>query len=502
MRAAIYARYSPGPTQKEESIDAQLRASRAYCQRKGHSIVKEYIDEAESGRFDDRPDFQKMIQDAKTKIFDVVVFHKIDRNARNEYDYYFYKGQLKKLGIKLEYAEQQIDDSAEGQMMETMLVGMAAYYSRNLAREVLKGLKENAYKAKFNGGNAPFGYDIIDGQYVINEAEAAAVRFIFEKYLEDWPYYKIAEELDARGFRRPSTGEGFSLFTVRWITTNPVYIGTYTYGRSKRNEQGNKIRKGITDAITIENALPAIIDRDTWDATQEKRKSNKTRAGAYKAKGVYLLSGLAFCGDCETTYVGHGSYHEGTDKKGYGFYMCGKRAKKAAACRNRMVQKDHLEAVVLERLCQFMRNHKAVEALAEKLNRDYRENTNEVTRELARLQKENQQITKRISNLLDTIEEGRATEAVKQRLKENDARKTQIDARIAELQKSVKRFVITKDDIPAILSAFERMLKNESTEGRKKLFQTFVKKVEVINNPSCDFAIEYNLPAAWGHEQA
>lgn len=500
MRAAIYARYSPGPTQKEESIDAQLRANRAHCQRKGHTIVKEYIDEAESGRFDDRADFQNMIRDAKSRLFDVVVFHKIDRNARNEYDYYFYKGQLKKLGIKLEYAEQQIDDSAEGQMMETMLVGMAAYYSRNLAREVLKGLKENAYKAKFNGGTAPFGYRVVEGQYVIHEAEAAAVRFIFEKYLEGWAYYKIAEELDARGYRRPSTGEGFSLFTVRWITTNPVYIGTYCYGKSKRNENGNKTFKGITDVITIENALPAIIDRETWDKAQEKRKTNKTRAGAYKAKGDYLLSGLAYCGDCGTSYVGHGSYHEGTEKKGYGFYMCGKRARKAAACRNRMVQKELLETAVLDRLCQFMRNHKAVEALAEKLNADYRDNTNEAAKELSSLEKEKQQVTKRISNLLNTMEEGRINPAVKQRLDEHTTRKAQIDARITELQKTVKRFVITKNDIPAIMAAFEQMVRTESIEGRKKLFQAFVKRVEVVNNPSNDFAIEFSLPASWGHE--
>lgn len=154
MRAVCYARYSD-EQQREESITAQLRAAREYCSKKGYTIIREYFDEAKSGKNDNRPAYQKMLADAKKKLFDVIVFHKIDRNARNEYDYYFHKAQLTKLGVYLEYVTQNIDSSPEGAMMEAMLVGMAAYYSRNLTKEVIKGMRENAYKAKFNGGYPP-----------------------------------------------------------------------------------------------------------------------------------------------------------------------------------------------------------------------------------------------------------------------------------------------------------------------------------------------------------
>ena len=136
-RAALYARYS-SDNQRAESITAQLRACNAYCEKKDHQVVKEYIDEAESGRFDDRPAYQAMMKDAKAGSFDVVVFHKIDRSGRDETDFYFYKALLKRAGVSIEYAECEIADTPEGQLLESMLVGMAAYFSRNLAREAKK----------------------------------------------------------------------------------------------------------------------------------------------------------------------------------------------------------------------------------------------------------------------------------------------------------------------------------------------------------------------------
>ena len=159
LNAVIYARFSPD-MQREESIDAQVRACKAYAKSKGYTVVKEYVDEAKSGRSTlTRDAYNQMMADAMENKFDVIIFHKIDRNSRNELNYFIFKDKLEKLGIRYEYAAQPIDtDSPEGQVMETVMVGMAAYYSRNLAKETKKGMNENAYKAIFNGGYAPLGY--------------------------------------------------------------------------------------------------------------------------------------------------------------------------------------------------------------------------------------------------------------------------------------------------------------------------------------------------------
>ena len=207
-RAVIYARFS-SDNQREESIDAQVRACKAYCKGKGYLVTHIYRDEAKSGtKLAGRDAYNQMLADAKDDLFDVVIFHKVDRNARNEFDYYTTKRTLTQLGIKYEYAVQNIDNTPEGQMMESMLVGFAAYYSRNLAKETKKGLNENAYKAQFNGGTAPFGYKIVDKHYVIDEREADGVRMIFKMYLSGQGYLEISKALAEKGYKTKS-GKNF-----------------------------------------------------------------------------------------------------------------------------------------------------------------------------------------------------------------------------------------------------------------------------------------------------
>jgi site-specific DNA recombinase len=175
IRAAAYARYS-SDNQREESIDAQLRAIREYCDRNGIRLVKIYTDEARSATTDDRPGFLQMIQDSALGLFDAVIVHKLDRFSRDRYDSAFYKRQLKKNGVRLISVLENLDDSPESIILESVLEGMAEYYSRNLAREVMKGMKETALQCKHTGGKPPLGYDVApDGTYVINEQEAKAV---------------------------------------------------------------------------------------------------------------------------------------------------------------------------------------------------------------------------------------------------------------------------------------------------------------------------------------
>ena len=200
-RAVIYARYS-SDKQREESIDAQVRACKDYCLRHHYLITKVYADEAKSGRdIAKRDAYNQMMADAVEGKFDIIIFHKIDRNSRNEFNYYTVQNTLTRLGVEYAYAQQPIDDSPEGKMTEAMLVAMAAYYSRNLGKETKKGLNENAYKALFNGGRPPLGYKIVDQRYEIEPHEAEAVRIIYQLYLAGFGYNKIAHVLNSKGFK-------------------------------------------------------------------------------------------------------------------------------------------------------------------------------------------------------------------------------------------------------------------------------------------------------------
>ena len=160
MKAVIYARYS-SDSQREESIEGQIRECTAFAEKNGITILRHYIDRAFSARTDNRPEFQNMIKDSSKKLFDMIIVWKLDRFARNRYDSARYKAQLKKNGVKVVSATEVISEGAEGIILESVLEGYAEYYSADLSEKVIRGRTENALKCKFNGGTLPIGY-IID----------------------------------------------------------------------------------------------------------------------------------------------------------------------------------------------------------------------------------------------------------------------------------------------------------------------------------------------------
>ena len=164
MRGVIYARYS-SDNQREESIEGQLRENTAYAKKNGIEIVGTYIDRAVSAKTDNRPEFQRMIKDSAKKGFDVVIVWKLDRFARNRFDSARYKAALKKNNVRVVSATEAISEGAEGIILESVLEGMAEYYSAELAEKVTRGMTENALKCKFNGGTLPYGYMVGEDQH-------------------------------------------------------------------------------------------------------------------------------------------------------------------------------------------------------------------------------------------------------------------------------------------------------------------------------------------------
>ncbi|MCI1958001.1 MAG: recombinase family protein [Clostridia bacterium] len=183
--AVVYARFS-STNQREESIDAQVRACRKFAEEKGLIITKIYADSARSGTNDNRPEFQQMLQDSKNGSFDTVIVHKLDRFSRNRYDSIICKKKLKMNNCRLMSVTERLDDSPESIMMESVTEGMNEYYSQNLAREVLKGQRETALQCRHMGGTPPLGYDVDreTHRYIINEKEARTVNLIFKMYAE------------------------------------------------------------------------------------------------------------------------------------------------------------------------------------------------------------------------------------------------------------------------------------------------------------------------------
>ena len=286
MNAVIYARYS-SEGQREESIDGQIRECMEYCAKNGMTVVKEYIDRALSAKTDNRPDFQRMIKDSAKGLFDVVVVWKLDRFARNRYDSAHYKAALKKNGVRVVSAKENIADGPEGIILESMLEGMAEYYSAELSVKVIRGHTENALKCKYNGGTPTFGFVIdADKHYQPDPVTAPVVLDIFKMYDTGSTMKQIVDHLNDLGVTTVR-GKPADLNFVSGVLHNRKYIGEYQYRD-----------------IVVPNGIPALVPTDLFEHVQEQMKKNKKAPARHKAEDDYLLTTKLFCGTCKAMMVG------------------------------------------------------------------------------------------------------------------------------------------------------------------------------------------------------
>jgi DNA invertase Pin-like site-specific DNA recombinase len=452
MTAVIYARYS-SDSQREASIEGQLRDCKDYAEKNGITVVGTYIDRAYSAKTDDRPDFQRMIKDSGKKIFDVVLVWKLDRFARNRYDAVNYKYQLEKNGVHLVSAMEPISQGPEGIMVESMLIGMAEYYSAELALKVARGERENALQCKYNGGMVPLGFTIgkEDRLYHIDPETAPIVQEIFRRYADGEPAEKIAASLNERGLRT-RTGKPFVKNSFFQIFRNRRYIGEYRY----------------KDIVTP-GGIPAIVDKDLFDRVQQRFEQNRIAHGRPAKEDVsYLLTTKLFCGKCGTLMGGEsGTSHTGNV---HHYYKCVSVKKKRTECHKKPVKKEWIEDLVVNETMKMVMDDNAIEAIVSMLmDLQDRENVN-----LPLYEQQLREADTAIQNLLNAIQQGILTKSTKGRLEELEATKEELEARIA-CEKLAKPKV-SAEFMTFWLHRF-RKLDVRQKSHRKMLIDTFVNAI-------------------------
>ena len=458
MTAVIYARYS-SDSQREASIEGQLRDCKDYAEKNGITVVGTYIDRAYSAKTDDRPDFQRMIKDSGKKIFDVVLVWKLDRFARNRFDAVNYKYQLEKNGVHLVSVMEPISQGPEGIMVESMLIGMAEYYSAELALKVARGERENALQCKYNGGVVPLGFTIgkEDRLYHIDPETAPIVQEIFRRYADGEPAEKIAASLNERGLRT-RTGKPFVKNSFFQIFRNRRYIGEYRY----------------KDIVTP-GGVPAIVDQDLFDRVQQRFEQNRIAHGRPAKEDVsYLLTTKLFCGKCGTLMGGEsGTSHMGNT---YYYYKCGNAKRHGKAhCDLKAIRKEPLERFVVDTAIKVIFNDEIIEQLIDLvMEAQQQENTR-----LPVLKEQLRDTEKRLANLLEAIEQGILTSTTKQRLDELEARKEALNTSI--LEEELKKPVLTREWIRFWLEKF-RKGDVGSTEHQRQIIDTFVNSVYVFDD--------------------
>ena len=482
LRVVIYARYS-SDMQREESIDAQIRYCKEEIRRNPNMVlVGVYYDEALSGKFDDREDFQNMITDARDNRFDQIMVHKFSRFARNQYDSVIYKKKLREIGIRVVSATQKVDDTPEGQMTEAIIEVLDQYYSANLAEEVLKGMRENALKGLSTGGRPPLGYDRDEhGRYIINPETAPVARKIYDLYLSGMGAYLIANTLNNMGLRT-QTGNTFHGRTVTDILTNEKYNGTYIYTIGE-----NEIR--------IPNNHEPIIPKAMWDQVQLLR-AQRTKP-RLTSDVIYSLTGRLYCGECHGSFSGGGHKTSRNGKKKNYYYVCNN--KKYHNCKNKSINKDKIERYLCQHIVRVLLTDKSIEDIANAFEAAVIEMSKQTTTvPLEKLEKEKIALNKKIAKLLELYLDDDSVmpkETLQKKTNEYKQQLKGIEKQIASAKFNFDN-VMKREDAINFLTHLRNSFDESNKVLVKGLIDTFVEKVIVYKDKvDITFKVDINKDA-------
>lgn len=477
--AVAYGRYSSS-NQREESIDAQLRAIREFCDKENIELIEVFTDEAISGKSDDRESFQKMVSmllKGHLQV-DYVLVHKFNRFARNKFDSALYKKKLRDVDVKVVSVTQKIDDTPEGELLEGFLETIDQYYSANLAVEVRKGLRENALKGKHAGGQVLFGYSLNEEGYYVPNENAKIVRRIFEEFAMGIPKTEICERLNSEGYRN-QRGKKFNVRTIYDLLRNEKYIGNYVYTINKK------------ETIRLDGIIKGHpIDRELWNTVQKLcKESSETHGRQRSQKRYYYLTGKTFCLCCGEHICGAGSKRSGGGKnkkesKLNYYYKCVGRTSHKNGCKNPSLNKDWFEPKVLKTISDALMDENQINEIAKTAYEEIITMRDGPVISTAQLQKELVQIAKKQERLTDLYMDGDMNkEMLDEKNGELTRRRFQIEEELEKRKNILDADDIKQEDIANFIVQFIEDLKEDcdtiSEEFMRVMFNVFVKRIDV-----------------------
>lgn len=458
--AVVYARYS-SHNQTEQSIEGQLAAAHAYAEVKGYTIIHEYIDRAKTGRNDNRDDFQQMLSDCAKKQFQVIIVWKVDRFGRNREEITFNKYRAKRHGVRVEYVAENLPESPEGVILESVLEGMAEYYSLQLSQNVKRGLRENYKKGKIMGGRPPLGYRASPQKtFEIDPDTAPIVQEIFESYLNGFTCAEIRQDLNRRGIRTALGGE-FNKNSIRAILSNKKYIGIYEHGPDKEVTEG---------------AIPPLISVEIFEKVQDLMRINQKTPSKAWYKTDYLLADKIFCGCCGSPMTGESGFGRG--KRRYSYYLC-REHKRGGKCKAKAIRQSFIEPFIVRFTLDLLNDDELLNEVIDRTWDYYKAKSGDDSKQRA-LQSQINSVQASIRNLLRAVEAGFFSEATQIRMAELEAQKAALEASLAELNLNAENG-LTREKIEFFLYSL-RNLDYEDRDCQKRLIKIFINSIYVYED--------------------
>ena len=454
MNVVIYARYSRH-SQTEQSIEGQLQTCYDYARANGHIVIGEYIDRAQSGTTDSRAEFQRMIADSDKHTFEGVLVYQLDRFARNRYDSAINKAKLKKNGVRVISARENISDDASGILVEGVLESMAEYYSAELSQKIRRDMDINAEKCLSNGSNPGLGYRVDEERrFHIDPEGAAIVREIFEMYASGKTVAEITKHLNAKQVKT-SLGKAFNKNSLHRLLRNKRYIGYYVY-------KGTETPGG----------MPRIIEDELFERVQRILDRNKKAPARSRGREEYLLTTKLFCGYCREMMTGYGG--TGRSGKAYHYYACNnfKRHK----CRKKAVNKQKIEdRVVLE--CRNLLTDNNIERIAHSVAAACEADCDAST--IKRIKMAIQETDAAIENLWKALEHGQSVEMIAERIEKRKREKEELQGQLAiEMGKQVS---FTAPQVKAFLYSLKRGNINDEN-NRRGIINIFLRAIYLFDD--------------------
>lgn len=412
-RAAIYARFS-SHNQRSESIEIQIENSRDYCEREGLQVVREYCDYAQTGRNTDRAQFQKMMRDAEKGLFDYVVIYKVTRIMRNRDEMALARIMLRKAGVEILYAGEEIASGSSGVLQLGMLEVLAEWESAIDSERIRDGIQKNAARCMANGRTL-YGWDIVEGRYVVNEREASVLQRMKNLLFAGHSVADIVREV---AHERSKRGAKFNQDTVTKMLKRPQNAGTYKYA-------GHEVQDG----------MPAIWSQTDQDMINSILASKSKPRRKFDSAVEFPLSGKLYCSKCGMPMSGT----SGTSCTGsvYHYYRCRK-------CR-RTIRRDLVEDAVCDLTLQAVARNDVRKRIASCMAAGAAEQPEKESPTYA-IKKEIKRIDRTFERIWQAIENGIAPPGGRERTEELQRRRSELEAelRIAEAQ---EEFTVGVDEL-------------------------------------------------------
>ena len=490
--AALYARVSSDRQDVDLSVAAQLRALRDYADKNGYVVAREYVDEAESGRIADRPEFRKMI-DAASRAdspFKEILVWKFSRFTRKREHAVAFKSLLRRKGVRVVSITEHADDTPTGKLMEAIIESVDEFYSENLAQEVTRGMREAASRGFWVASRVPYGFRklmVQDGARKRPTLEpdpetSPVVQRIFCLAEAGKGILDICRTLNDEGIANPS-GKLWSKNGIHIILRNETYTGTLVWGANAKDK---------AEPVRVEKVFPPIVTKTQFRKVSRQMRSRAPRKAHPRRVGSsYLLSGLVKCHQCNRALSGQDS------KSGqFAYYVCQSLMKRGSgACDAPRLNARRFEEMVVEKIRTNILTEGNIRELVKLVDEEMDGVAKEQRVKLETVEAELSDVRRRLERLYNLVETtDMDIEDFKPRIRDHRERQERLEATAEEARALLSQRRVVLDDVKTITAYAEDMnefLNESELTERRAFIESFVK--EIVVRPG-NAVVRYTIP--------